>query len=50
MKNAKRLTREQKKFLSEKGYEVNCYLAVKNTPETLVIYNKETEQTCEVRR
>ena len=50
MKNAKRLTREQKKFLSKKGYEANCYLTVKNTPEALVIYNKETGQTSEVRR
>lgn len=50
MKHGKRLTREQKKFLSSKGYEVRCYLAVKNTPDELVILNKETGQTEEVRR
>lgn len=44
MKNGKKLTREMKKFLSSKGYEVNCYLVVKNTPEELILYNKETKQ------
>jgi hypothetical protein len=50
MKNAKKLTRQQKKFLSSKGYEVSCYLVVKNTPDCLVILNKETGQTEEVWR
>lgn len=44
MKHGKRLTREQKKLLSSKGYEVDCYLVVKNTPEELILYNKETKQ------
>ncbi|OOM74559.1 hypothetical protein CLPUN_38000 [Clostridium puniceum] len=42
MKNAKKLTREQKRFLSSKGYEVACYLVVKNTTDTLFILNKIT--------
>ena len=50
MKNPKKLTRLQKKFLSSKGYDSKCYLAVKNTPDCLVILNKETGQTEEVRR
>jgi len=50
MKNGKKLTRALKKFLSSKGYEVSCYLVVKNTPNKLVLYNKETGQTEEVRR
>lgn len=44
MKNGKKPTREQKKFLSSKGYEISCYLCVKNTSEELVLYNKETKQ------
>jgi hypothetical protein len=48
MKNGKKLTREQKKFLSSKGYETSCYLAVKNTSDELVILNKETGITEEV--
>jgi phosphotransferase system IIA component len=50
MKHGKKLTREQKKFLSSKGYQVVCYLVVKNTSEELVILNKETGQTETVRR
>lgn len=42
MKNGKKPTREQRKFLSSKGYEVSCYLVVKNTIETLFILNKIT--------
>lgn len=44
MKNAKKLTRKQKEFLQEKGYEADCYLLVKNTPDELILYNKETKQ------
>ena len=50
MKNGKKLTMEQKKFLTSKGYEVSCYLSVKNTPDELVLYNKETKQTETIRR
>ena len=50
MKNGKKLTRQQKKFLNSKGYEVGCYLCVKNTSEELVFYNKETGQIEIVRR
>lgn len=50
MKHGKRLTRQQKKLLNSIGYEVNCYLVVKNTPDELVILNKETGQAEEVRR
>lgn len=50
MKNAKKLTRKQKEFLQKKGYEADYYLVIKNTPEALVIYNKQTGQTEEVRR
>lgn len=50
MKNGKKLTREMKKFLAAKGYEVNCYLVVKNTPFSLMILNKVTGQTETVRR
>ena len=42
MKNGKKLTRVQKEFLKSKGYEVKCYLVVKNTSEELVILNKTT--------
>lgn len=48
MKNFKKLTRKQKELLTSKGYEAKCYLAVKNTPDILFIYNKETGQTEEV--
>jgi hypothetical protein len=44
VKNAKKLTRKQKKFLQEQGYEAGCYLVVKNTPDELILYNKETKQ------
>ncbi|AGX43989.1 DUF6906 family protein [Clostridium saccharobutylicum] len=50
MKHGKKLTVEMKKFLRSKGYEVGCYLFVKNTSDVLVILNKETGQTEEVRR
>lgn len=50
MKNPKKLTRQQKKFLSAKGYEVSCYLVIKNTPDELVVFNKKTEQTETIRR
>jgi hypothetical protein len=48
MKHGKKLTRQQKKLLSSKGYEVGCYLYIKNTSETLVILNKENGQTEEM--
>lgn len=44
MKNPKKLTRQQKEFLKSKGYEVDCYLCVKNTSDELVLYNRETKQ------
>lgn len=44
MKHGKKPTREQRKLLSSKGYEVKCYLVVKNTPDELILYNKETKQ------
>jgi hypothetical protein len=44
VKHGKKPTREQRKFLISKGYEVKCYLVVKNTPEEMVLYNKETKQ------
>jgi hypothetical protein len=44
LKNGKKPTREQRKFLSSKGYETSCYLVVKNTPDELILYNKETKQ------
>ncbi|MDF2881549.1 MAG: hypothetical protein K0R54_2106 [Clostridiaceae bacterium] len=50
MKNGKKPTREQRKFLSSKGYETSCYLVVKNTSDELVVLNKETKQVEEVKR
>jgi hypothetical protein len=50
VKRGKKPTREQRKFLISKGYEVKCYLVVKNTPDELTILNKETGQTEIVRR
>ncbi|NMF06292.1 DUF6906 family protein [Clostridium beijerinckii] len=50
MKHGKKPTREQRIFLISKGYEVKCYLVVKNTSDELVILNKETGQTEIVRR
>lgn len=50
MKNPKKLTRLQKKFLSSKGYDVKCYLIIKHTPDYLIILNKETGQVQEVWR
>lgn len=44
MKHGKKPTREQRIFLISKGYEVKCYLVVKNTPDELILYNKETKQ------
>jgi hypothetical protein len=50
VKHGKKPTREQRKLLSSKGYEVKCYLVVKNTSDELVILNKETGQAETVRR
>ncbi len=48
MKHSKKLTRKQKIFLKSKGYEVNCYLVIKDTNENLFILNKITGETEEV--
>lgn len=50
MKNGKKLTRSQKEFIKSKGYEVGCYLVVKNTTDTLFILNKTTGIVEEVGR
>lgn len=42
MKNAKRLTRIQKKFLSSKGLDPKIHKVVKNTPEYYEFLNTET--------
>lgn len=48
MKHGKKLTLQQKKLLSSIGYEVKCYLVIKNTLDRLTILNIETGQVEEV--
>lgn len=42
MKNPKKLTREQKKFLKDKGLDPSIHLIVKNLPDFYEFYNKVT--------
>ncbi|MFQ8922382.1 MAG: DUF6906 family protein [Clostridium paraputrificum] len=42
MKKLKKLTREQKKFLNEKGLNPNEFLIERASPELYVFYNKHT--------
>lgn len=42
MKKLKKLTREQKKFLNEKGLNSNDFLIERASPELYVFHNKHT--------
>lgn len=45
MKNAKKLSRKQKDFLSEKGFDPSIHMIVKNLPDFYEFYNKVTGVT-----
>ena len=50
MKNGKRLTREEKKFLESNGVNPNGYLRVKKLSDSYVFLNKKTGKPLDIRR
>lgn len=50
MKNPKKLSRTQKEFLRDKGYDPSIHLIVKNLPNIYVFYNKVTGVDFEIGR
>lgn len=46
LKKLKKLTRDQKKFLNEKGLDTNDFLIERASPELYVFYNKHTKALC----
>lgn len=50
MKNGKRLTMEEKKFLNNQGFDPNDYLRTKKTAEDYVFYKISTGKLVTIRR
>ena len=50
MKNLKKLSREQKKFLMEEGLDPRDFLVERSTPEAFVFYNIHTKVLWNFRR
>ena len=50
MKNLKKLSREQKKFLSNEGVDPNDFLVERATPDEFVFYNIHTKVLWNFRR
>ena len=50
MKNAKKLSRAQKKFLSDKGLDPSIHLIVKNLPDFYEFFNTVTKVTFKIWR
>ena len=50
LKQLKKLTRDQKKFLEKEGVNPNVFLIERATPEEYVFYNKLTEALWEYDR
>ena len=50
MKKLKKLTREQKKFLLNEGFDPNDFLVERATPDEFVFYNIHTKVLWNFRR
>lgn len=50
MKNGKRLTREEKKFLQNNGVDPTGYLRVKKLADSYVFLNRKSGKVLDIRR
>ena len=50
MKNGKRLTREEKRFLQNNGVDPKNYLRVKKLADSYIFLNTNTGKTLDLRR